>query len=216
MVELTGQESYLGELYSRNPPDSLARLAGKTVAIAGAGGLGSNIAVSLLRAGVQRLIIADFDRVELSNLNRQYYFSDQVGHLKVEALAENLLRINPYAELVVHPVEITSGNLVALLGGADILVEAFDGAAAKAMAVRAWLGSFPDRYVITGSGLAGFGQSASLVTTVRGRLVICGDQQGNRIEELGLSATRLGIVAQLQANAALEILLSGTMTGYPG
>ncbi len=212
MAVSDAREIYLGELYSRNPPGSLNRLAGRTVAIAGAGGLGSNITVSLLRAGVQRLIIADFDRVELSNLNRQYYFREQLGRLKVEALAENLLRINPHAELILHPEKVVATNVTELFGEADLLVEAFDRSADKAMVVRTWLGAFPDRYIITGSGLAGFGGSARLVTQVRGRLVICGDQQSGGLETLGLSAPRLGIVAHLQANAALEILLTGTIT----
>ena len=63
------------------------------IGIAGAGGLGSNVAVNLVRTGVKKLKIVDFDVVDESNLNRQFYFMDQVGRPKVEALRENLLRI---------------------------------------------------------------------------------------------------------------------------
>ena len=212
MSDQLSQSELLSGLFLRNPPGSVERLAGRGVAIAGAGGLGSNIAVALVRSGVQRLIIADFDRVELSNLNRQHYFLDQLGQPKVKALAETLLRINPHLDLVCHELRVTEANLVQLFGSAEILVEAFDRAEAKAMAVRTWLGAYPDRYVITGSGLAGYGRSNHLSTTIRGRLVICGDQEGGDLEVQGLCAPRLGIVAQQQANAVLEILLTGGLS----
>jgi sulfur carrier protein ThiS adenylyltransferase len=64
------------------------RLIEFRIGIAGCGGLGSNCAVALSRVGIGRLILVDFDVVELSNLNRQYYFRDQIGLLKTEALTE--------------------------------------------------------------------------------------------------------------------------------
>ncbi len=203
------KEHYLRELYSRNPPGSLDRLKDKVVGIAGAGGLGSNIAVSLLRSGVQRFIIADHDRVELSNLNRQHYFADQVGMDKTTALAQNLRRINPYVEVISHCLRITADNLAAIFASAQLLIEAFDAAEMKALAAQSWTKAYPDRFLVMGSGVSGYGGSDAIGVTVRGRLVICGDQKTPCTPEAGLTASRLGIVAQMQANAALEILLDG-------
>lgn len=203
------KERYLRELYSRNPPGSLDRLKDKVVGIAGAGGLGSNIAVSLLRSGVQRFIIADHDRVELSNLNRQHYFADQVGMDKTAALAQNLRRINPYVEVISHCLRITADNLAVIFASAQLLLEAFDAAEMKAIAAQSWTKAYPDRFLVMGSGVSGYGGSSAIGVTVRGRLIICGDQETPCTPEAGLTAARLGIVAQMQANAALEILLDG-------
>jgi sulfur carrier protein ThiS adenylyltransferase len=203
------KERYLRELYTRNPPDSLDKLKDKVVGIAGAGGLGSNIAVSLLRAGVQRFIIADYDRVELSNLNRQYYFFDQVGMTKIAALHQNLLRINPHVQATLHDTWITADNLPDLFAEAHLLIEAFDVPEMKAMAANRWLQSFPDRFIITGSGISGYGMNSTLGIAVHGKLIVCGDQKTQNTKELGQAAPRIGLVAQMQANAALEILLDG-------
>lgn len=203
------QTRFFTELYRRNPPGSVDRLQGRVVGIAGAGGLGSNIAVSLLRAGVQRFIIADHDRVELSNLNRQHYFLDQVGMTKTEALHQNLLRINPHVQVTLHPTRITETNLVDLFGEAELMVEALDAPDQKAMLARCWMGRFPDRFLVMGSGLSGYGMSRTLGISVNGRLVICGDQTTEYTTDNGLTAPRLGIVAQMQANAVLELLLDG-------
>jgi sulfur carrier protein ThiS adenylyltransferase len=205
------KERYLKELYARNPPGSLHKLKNKVVGIAGAGGLGSNIAISLLRAGVQRFIIVDYDRVELSNLNRQYYFLDQVGMTKTAALHQNLLRINPHVRATLHDTRIAADNLTDLFAEADLLIEAFDDPDMKAMAANRWLQSFPDRFIITASGISGYGMNNSLGITAYGKLVICGDQKTQYTNEIGLTAPRMGIVAQIQANAALEILLDGTI-----
>lgn len=206
------KEHYLRELYTRNPPDSLDKLRNKVVGIAGAGGLGSNIAISLLRAGVQRFIIADYDRVELSNLNRQYYFLDQVGMTKTAALHQNLLRINPHVQATLHDTWITADNLTDLFAESHLLIEAFDDPEMKAMAANRWLQYFPDRFIITGSGISGYGMNSTLGITVRGKLIICGDQKTQYTKEIGLTAPRIGLVAQMQANAALEILLDGKIT----
>ena len=206
------KERYLRELYTRNPPDSLDKLKNKVVGIAGVGGLGSNIAISLLRAGVQRFIIADYDRVELSNLNRQYYFLDQVGMEKTAALHQNLLRINPHVQATLHDTRITADNLTDLFAEAHLLIEAFDDPEMKAMAANRWLQSFPDRFIITGSGISGYGMNSALGITVRGKLIICGDQKTPYTKAIGLTAPRIGLVAQMQANAALEILLDGKIT----
>jgi sulfur carrier protein ThiS adenylyltransferase len=203
------KERYLSELYLRNPPGSLGRLDDRVVGIAGAGGLGSNIAISLLRSGGQHFIIADQDRVELSNLNRQHYFFDQVGMEKTTALQQNMLRINPHLDATLHCTRITETNLTSLFARAEILIEALDEPDQKAMIARSWMRCFPERFLIMGSGLSGYGRNNTLTTTVHGRLVICGDQSTEYNTINGLTASRLGLVAQMQANATLEILLDG-------
>jgi sulfur carrier protein ThiS adenylyltransferase len=195
------------ELFSRHDPAVLAALRRSTVGIAGAGGLGSNVAVSLSRAGVGRLVIADFDRVEASNLNRQQYFVEQVGRRKVEALRENLRRIAPFTECVVHDVRVTAANLGQLFGEADVLVEAFDRAEAKEMLIDAWLTLFPSRPVVAASGLAGFGRNRKLRTRRMGSLYVCGDGESQCPEGISPMAPRVGIVANLQANLVVELLV---------
>ena len=110
---------------SRHTPGVHAKLKAATVGIAGLGGLGSAIAVALARVGVGKLIVADFDVVEPSNLNRQPYFVDQIGMLKTNALVSNLRKINPYVQVETHAVKLTPDNLQ-LFGDVDVMIEAFD------------------------------------------------------------------------------------------
>ncbi|MEN8189153.1 MAG: sulfur carrier protein ThiS adenylyltransferase ThiF [Thermodesulfobacteriota bacterium] len=200
-------DTFRREVFCRNPPGSVELLGDKCVAICGAGGLGSNIALSLVRSGIQHLVIVDYDTVELSNLNRQFYFLDQVGMVKVDALRENLLRINPHLDLTTHRARVDENNFPGFFSGADILVEAFDDADQKAMVANSWLHLFPERYIVMGSGLSGYGKNEMIETIRHGRLIICGDQRTQANKENGLCAARLGVVAQMQANAVIEILL---------
>lgn len=193
--------------FSKRDPTVLAALRESTVGIAGAGGLGSNIAVSLARVGVGRLIIADFDVVEPPNLNRQQYFVDQVGRVKVEALAENLRRINPYSAYEVHKLRITPKNAAKVFSPADLLVEAFDKAEAKEMLIEAWLAAFPERPIIAASGLAGYGGNCRLHSRRMGRLYVCGDEKSQCAPGTSPMAPRVAIVANMQANLAVELLV---------
>ena len=138
-------------------PGEQERFRSVTIGVAGAGGLGSNVLMHLVRSGLERFVIADFDRVSPGNLNRQFFFQDQVGRLKTEAVAENLRRINPDLSLKLHPVRITEENLWSVFGQCDLLVEAFDDAESKSMFIRKtvpW-----GRPVVAASGLAGWGRS---------------------------------------------------------
>ena len=193
--------------FSKHDPGILSLLRRSTVGIAGAGGLGSNAAVSLARAGLGKLIIADWDRVEPSDLNRQYFFRDQVGRLKVDALLENLNRINPSSEYQIHPVRIEPGNVAAIFGEADLLIEAFDRAEMKQMLVNTWLSLFPKKPIIVASGLTGLGQNRKLHTRRMGHLYVCGDEESDIVERISPMAPRVGIVANMQANQALELLV---------
>jgi sulfur carrier protein ThiS adenylyltransferase len=195
------------EFFSRHDPELLPVLRQSVVGIAGAGGLGSNAAVSLARAGVGKLIIADMDRVYPSNLNRQYYFLDQIGQLKVEALVENLKKINPFSQYEIHPVRVTAKNLRKLFSEAEIMVEALDLASEKSRLINTWLSLFPDRPIIAASGISGFGKNNKLRTRRLGKLYLCGDEESEPEEKVSPMAPRVGIVANMQANLVIELLI---------
>lgn len=193
---------------ARHTPGVHAILKRSVVGIAGAGGLGSAVAVALARVGVGTLIIADFDVVEPSNLNRQQFFVDQIGEAKVEALAANLARINPYVQVIPSIVRLTLENIPKILGDAQILVEAFDRADQKAMLVGAWRRHFPTRPIVTATGLAGHHPSNTVRTRRIGQyLYVVGDQETAACPGTGLMAPRVGVAAHHQANAVLRLLL---------
>lgn len=193
---------------ARHTPGVHARLKAATVGIAGAGGLGSAIAVALARVGVGRLIIADFDVVEPSNLNRQQYFIDQIGQYKVTALAENLARINPYVTVETHCIVLDPANLPTIFAPCRYLVEAFDRADMKAMLVETALEMMPDATIFAASGLAGYGSNNSIETVrVTDRLYLIGDGVSAARPGSGLMAPRVGIAAGHQANQVIRCIL---------
>ncbi|NPA25488.1 MAG: sulfur carrier protein ThiS adenylyltransferase ThiF [Deltaproteobacteria bacterium] len=177
------------------------------VGIAGVGGLGSHVAVALVRAGVGGLVLADFDSVEESNLERQCYFRDQVGRFKVEALSETLVRINPVVEIRCFPVRVTADNLVELFDGVDVMVEAFDRADQKSLLVSTFRRRFPAIPLVAASGVAGIGPANRIITRrAVENLYICGDGKSGVGAHTPLQAPRVGIVAHHQALAVLRLL----------
>lgn len=186
-----------------------ARLAAAKVGIAGCGGLGSNCAASLVRAGVGSLVLADFDLVSEANLDRQFFFKDQVGEPKALALAENLLRIDPALALDARVLRLDAASALELFADCDVVVEAFDDAGAKAMLLEAMLGRAPGKWLVAASGLAGYGRSGALKVRASGRFVLCGDLETEVGPESPPVAPRVGIVANMEANAVLSILLDG-------
>ncbi|NTV48739.1 MAG: sulfur carrier protein ThiS adenylyltransferase ThiF [Geobacteraceae bacterium] len=206
--EVPTKEELEGLMASRHTPGVHARLKQAVVGIAGVGGLGSAVAVALARVGVGRLVIADFDVVEPSNLNRQQYFIDQIGHFKVEALASNLKRINPYVTVEVHCVLLTSENIPPIFSNCSVVIEAFDRAEMKAMLVNRVLESMPQCTVVAASGVAGYGSNNNITTRkVSRRLFMTGDGVSEAAPGNGLMAPRVGIAAHHQANQAIRILL---------
>ena len=178
-----------------------------TVAICGLGGLGSNIAIALARAGIGKLILIDFDCVDISNLHRQQYKATQIGMYKTEALADNLREIAPYIELETHTERITEDNAITLLKGADIICEALDGAECKAMLTNTVLSELPDKYLVAASGMAGMGTTNSIKTRkVTSRFYLCGDETSEVSEIISLVAPRVALCAAHQAHTVLRIL----------
>ena len=194
-------------LVARHTPGVHAKLKKASVGIAGCGGLGSTAAMALARAGIGKLVLADFDVVEPSNLNRQQYFVDQIGLPKVEALAANIRQANPYVAVTTHRVRIVPGNVKALFSGVDVIIEAFDRADQKLMLVEAVLRAMPKKPLIVGNGMAGYGANELFTTRRIGHLYVCGDETSEAGHGFGLMAPRVGVCAHLQANLALEIIL---------
>ncbi|MCD4828600.1 MAG: sulfur carrier protein ThiS adenylyltransferase ThiF [Candidatus Cloacimonetes bacterium] len=194
--------------FAHHDRDVLAALRQATVGVAGAGGLGSTVALSLARAGVGRLIIVDFDTVEPSNLNRQQYTTDQVGRPKALALRDNLMAAQPFSRYDAGVERITPNNIERCFGDADLLIEAFDRAEEKAMLIEAWCSLHPDLPIIGASGIAGWGSNESLATRRYGNLWLCGDFESELEEGIAPMAPRVGIVANMQANLAIELLVT--------
>jgi len=184
------------------------RLKSKTVGIAGCGGLGSNCAISLARAGIGTLIIADFDVVSESNLNRQYYFRHQIGMKKVDALRENISGIEPGIKLFPFEIRLARNNITRVFKDCDVIIEAFDLADQKEMLIETVLSEMPEKYLVVGIGMAGWGKNELIHTRNMGKMFICGDEVSEIDTELPPIAPRVGIVANMQANVALEILLA--------
>ena len=187
-------------------PEERAALESVRVGIAGAGGLGSNCAMHLVRSGVGHLAIADFDVVAESNLNRQFFFRDQIGRPKVDALAENLRRIDPEVDLLMSRVRVTPDNFTMLFAGCDIVVEAFDEESAK----RMFLVEAPHlgKPMVFASGIAGWGRSDSVRLKRMGQhLVVVGDGVSAVSPTMPPVSPRVGIAAALQANAVCAMAL---------
>jgi len=177
------------------------------VGIAGVGGLGSNCAVSLARTGIGKLIIADFDVVSESNLNRQYYFRNQIGQKKVFALQENIEKITTETIIEPHFIKLSPDSIISLFKNCEIIIEAFDLADQKQMLIETVLSEMPEKYVISGNGMAGFGRNNAIKTQQFDHLFICGDFESEISDSLPPLSPRVCVVANLQANQALEILL---------
>ncbi|MGM9611972.1 MAG: sulfur carrier protein ThiS adenylyltransferase ThiF [Butyricicoccus sp.] len=205
---MLSQEALNAALVERHGAENQKKFAAASVGIAGLGGLGSNIAVHLARLGVGRLVLVDFDRVDVTNLNRQHYFIRHLGCPKPEALKEQLMDINPYLTYETHFVRITPDNACALFAGCDVVCEAFDKPDQKAMLVESILTGLPGVPLVSGSGMAGAG-SANLIRTVRrfGQFYLSGDGTADIADGLGLMAPRVAVCAAHEAAMVMRLLL---------
>ena len=186
-------------------PEERAVLESARVGIAGAGGLGSNCAMHLVRAGVQHITVVDFDVVNESNLNRQFFFRDQLGQKKVEALKENLLRIDPDADIRAVDMRLDASSAREVFADCDIVVEAFDVVDAKVMLVSSFASS--GKKLVTASGLAGWGRSNAMKVRKMGNIVAIGDGETAVGANAAPASPRVGIAAAMQANSVVAMLL---------
>ena len=204
---LPTKEEWIKALTERHGKELQRAFSSATVAICGLGGLGSNIAIALARAGIGKLILIDFDRVDITNLHRQQYEADQIGMYKTVALAENLKEIAPYISLEIHTERIAEDNAVTLLQDVDIICEAFDDAECKAMLTNTVLTEMRDKYLVAASGMAGMGVTNSIRTRrITNRFYLCGDEMSEVSDGIGLVAPRVALCAAHQAHTVLRIL----------
>lgn len=201
------KEEWIAALEERHGKELQKKFSSATVAVCGLGGLGSNIAIALARAGVGKLTLIDFDRVDITNLHRQQYKAVQIGKYKAEALAENLLEIAPYLEVQAVTARITEENYMDLLQDADVICEAFDNAEVKAMLANAVLERMPHKYLVAASGMAGMGTPNIIRTRkITKHFYLCGDETSDAADTIGLVAPRVMLCAAHQAHTVLRIL----------
>lgn len=201
-------------LVARHGPGVHAKLKRSHVGIAGCGGLGSTVAVALARSGIGKLTLVDFDVVEPSNLNRQQFFVDQIGVPKVEALAANLTRINPYVQLDLQCVKITKADVARLFASCDVVAECFDTPAAKAELSAAMRRELPAIPLVAVSGIAGYGPASSIRSRrVFGNHFLIGDGTTAAEPGRGLLAPKVTVAAGHQANVVLRLLLGAVAPG---
>lgn len=195
-------------LSARHSPGVYEKLKKAKVAIAGLGGLGSNIASSLARTGIGELLLVDYDIVEPSNLNRQSYWIQHLGLPKTQAMAEQIQQMNPFVKVKLCDLKVTKENAASLFEGYDIICEAFDDPGSKVMLVETLLEANTNCYLVCGSGMAGYG-SANLIRSARKmkRLYLCGDEVSEAREGCGLMMPRVQVCAGHQANMVLRLIL---------
>lgn len=206
---MPNQEEWNRALEERHGKILQKKLAETTVAVCGLGGLGSAISVILARMGVGKLILTDFDKVDISNLHRQQYKATQTGKYKTQALEENLKEIAPYLKTRIYTERMSEENFSRIVSDADIVCEAFDNAEAKAELVNFVLTSMPDKCVIASSGMAGLGSANEIHTRrITDRFYLCGDEKSDVSDSMGLIASRVMVCAAHQAHVVIEILVN--------
>lgn len=206
-VRIPSREEFRRALVQKQGEEIVQKLEQATVVICGVGGLGSNVAINLARAGIKKLILVDFDSVEVTNLQRQQYKANQVGLPKAKALVENLKEITPYVELEAYNEKIAEGNIDKFVKEADVVCEAFDDPEAKSLLVNEVLEKYPQKYLVAASGMAG-ADSANSITTrkISKRFYLCGDGKSDVTQGLVLLAPRVQICAAHQALTIIRIL----------
>lgn len=204
---IPSEKEMTAALEQRHGKEIQQKFSQATVAVCGLGGLGSNIAIALARAGVGKLILIDFDKVDIANLNRQQYKANQTGMYKTDALSENLKEIAPYISIEAHTMRIDESNIVELLKDADVICEAFDNAEAKAMLVNKALEAMPEKYLAAASGMAGLNSANDIKTRrITDKFYLCGDGVSDCGDGVGLVSSRVMICAAHQAHIVLRIL----------
>ena len=193
-------------------PDQLAAVRAARVAIAGCGGLGSNVALMLARSGVEQFLLIDHDVVEPSNLNRQQFWPEDVGRPKVQALAARLAALNPHVRLDARQMRLDGDNLPELTGlsaeptqPSTFWAEALDDAATKALLVENVLAA--GGRIVAASGIAGYG-GPPMQQRRMGRLTIVGDFVSD-VDNAPPLAPRVTQAAAMMANVVLGWILDG-------
>lgn len=205
------KEEWENALILRHGAAIQEKFSAASVTICGLGGLGSAIAMALARAGIGKLILIDFDRVDITNLHRQQYKATQVGRYKTEALSDNLLEIAPYIQLELHTLRLQEDCGMDILKQAHIICEAFDAPEQKAMLTNFVLEHFPDKYLVAASGMAGLGSANTIRTKkITDHFYLCGDGISDVSHGMGLVSSRVMLCAAHQAHTVLRLLAEQT------
>lgn len=208
MQQLISKEELDRAFDARFPKEMQKKLRNAKVAVAGLGGLGSNIAVMLARSGVGHLLLVDYDVVDVTNLNRQMYGISHIGKPKTQALTEILYQINPYLTYESHCTKVTEDNIEKLFMEFPIVCEAFDRPDQKAMLVREILTRCPNTTLVSGNGMAGYGDANEIQThRMMNRLYVCGDQSTDIEDGIGLMAPRVVVCAAHEANKVIQLIM---------
>ena len=195
------------DLFKRNVKDIAKKLKKAKVCILGLGGLGSNVAVLLARSGIGYLKLIDFDVVEASNLNRQQYRISHIGIKKIEAIKTIIKEINPFVEIDTFDIQVDRENILSVVEDIEIVVEAFDRAETKAMAIEELLTN-KNKIVISASGMAGLGSANEVITRkIKENFYLIGDNYSDYEEYSGIMSTRVMLCAAHQANMVLRLIL---------
>lgn len=181
----------------------LEKLSKVKILIIGCGGLGSNIAIMLVRSGVKNLTIVDFDKVDISNLNRQNYFFYQTGQEKVSALKDILEKINPYVAVKALNMKIDESNIDDLILQHDIIVEAVDNELTKMLIFRK--AHEHGKKVVLASGVAGFGDCENIKIKRGKNFSVVGDFVTS-IKDKKPLAPKVMAVAAMQADEVLRMV----------
>jgi sulfur carrier protein ThiS adenylyltransferase len=204
---------FLKGLQAHFTHDQIRRLGSVRVGIAGTGGLGSNVAAHLVRSGIRRLVVADFDRVASTNLNRQFYFSDQVGMKKVTALEANLKRINPDLDMQALDIQLNAATVGQVFQTCHMIVEALDRARDKKMMAEAFMAD--PRLLVGASGIGGWGDSDRIRTRrVRDGFYLVGDGRSQVSDTTPPTSAVVGIAAAKQADVVVETILKKRGRGF--
>ena len=195
------------DLLKRNVKGIAKKLKKAKVCILGLGGLGSNVAVLLARAGIGYLKLVDFDVVEVSNLNRQQYRISHIGIKKTEAIKSIIKEINPFVEIEVLNKKVDRENILSVAGDVEIVVEAFDVAETKTMAIEELLTN-GNKILVSASGMAGLGSANEIITRkIRDNFYLIGDNYSDYEEYSGIMSTRVMLCAAHQANVVLRLIV---------
>lgn len=206
---MISREEFENALIDRHTKEIHEKINNGSVTICGLGGLGSNIAISLARAGIGRLHLIDFDIVDITNINRQQYFIRHIGMKKTQALREILMEINPFMEIRTTDIKICEENIGTIFSDEDVICEAFDDPESKALLVNYILEKYSDKFLVAASGMAGYGNSNEIRTRKIGKkFCLCGDEVREGKKGRGLMAPRVMICAGHEGNAILEYLIN--------
>ncbi len=185
--------------------EQLNKIQTAKIGIAGAGGLGSNIAHALVRTGFIDFEIIDHDNIQPDNLNRQNFYLNEIGKPKVEITAQRLLQINPEVSVQVSAIYLDSKNIWDHFLDRTIIFEAFDNVESKKLLLETFGNS--DKLLIFGSGMAGIANIEIKINKVKENVFIVGDGLTEVSPGNPPLAPRVMVCAALMASVAVNQVL---------